>query len=328
MEMVSNGGFTLYVGNSCQTFMYRAYSKLERKRAGLLIFIPLLVLIYFQLQNFLFRPVEISIPTIDTTIGIPNTLIYTSKIQSAMSSWHDMNPEMQLDYYNNEQLDSLLNSNIGLLPDYVRDKVKLLPIIEKADLFRYLAIYVYGGVYSDSDVDSILPLNQWPKTFKHEQVELKDLDFIFGIEFISEQTQYAHVGVLPFQLTQFTFAAARNSIVMREILNSVSKSIVTTPQGENFVLQRTGPAIFSRAIIDTIAEYSTPSGVDQKGYPLGLMEMDKLNQEGQLLVLSKNGTIAKGLILPYRAFAYHAFHMSGERPTLTVHRFAGSWKSS
>ena len=301
--------------------------RIERKRTIILIMIPLLLIIYFNFQALIqVRSPQISDSSIKSN-GIPNRLIYTRKQPKSMNSWKSMNPDMELSYYDNDMLEKLLQDNLQVLPAFVRDKIKDLVIIEKADLFRYVATYLLGGVYADCDVEAVQPLSKWVTEFKHDNVTLEELDFIFGIEFLNPQKLYLHTGLLPFQLTQFTFASARGSFIMKEIIELVAKNLVTVPKGEQFVLQRTGPAVFSRAIIDSISMYGTPSGVDDTGYPLALMDIDTLNKEGQLITLCKDVCI-KGLILPYRAFAYHPFHKTGEVPTLSVHHYAGSWKSA
>ena len=293
----------------------------------ILSLIPLIVLICIHVSAW--EVSDARIPTQQrTSSGIPNRLIYTNKREKELSSWKELNPLLEIQYFDDERMNEFLSSNLRVLPAKIQDKVMDLPIIEKADLFRYVAIYTLGGIYADSDVEALSPLSAWTKEFKHDNLSLADLDFIFGIEFTSEQKDYKHVGHLPFQLTQFTFGAAKGSFIISDIIDAVADAILNVPQGSDaLILQRTGPAIFSRAIIDTIAKYSPSPGVDDIGYPKALSEMTSLNTNGQFLTLNRDGTRIQGLILPYRAFAFHPFHNTGEKAVLTVHQYESSWRT-
>jgi hypothetical protein len=150
------------------------------------------------------------------------------------------------------------------------------------------------------------------------------------LEFPNEQKQY-HIP-LPFQLTQYTFGGRSNSQMLLRILEYV-ENITTTGVvfQENSVLQRTGPAAFTKAIVDEIVKNGIPPGSvsNTSGYPLALLPMGSLNANGQIVTLSNaDNTSYKGIILPYRAFSFHAFHNSGSQPELTKHQFWGTWREA
>lgn len=116
--------------------------------------------------------------------------------------------------------------------------------------------------------------------------------------------------------------------MMREILYNVGRAIESIPAAKEAVLERTGPAIFTKTILATISAFSEPTGCDEKGYPHALMPILQLSDAGQLVRLFKNGRNFTGLILPYRAFSFHPLHGSKKAAVCTQHSFEGSWRQS
>lgn len=208
------------------------------------------------------------------------------------------------------------------------------------DYFRYLLIYINGGFWVDVDVECVSPVDKWLAKFGFSNnIDIASLDFVFGLEFPNAQKDYNETGVLPFQLTQYTFGACQKSNMMLRILEYLEKvttnSMAFEGDTDSIVLQRTGPAAFTKAIVDEIISHGIPPGIAPSAkdinYPLALLPMNTLNQNGQLLTLStssgeNDNKLYRGVILPYRAFSYHRLHNSGQEPELTRHMFWGSWK--
>lgn len=79
-------------------------------------------------------------------------------IKSYAYSWIEMNPEYEYRFHdNNDILDFLKND----FPEFLKGYNNLKYGASKADLWRYLVIYKYGGVYADIDCMCINPLREW-----------------------------------------------------------------------------------------------------------------------------------------------------------------------
>ena len=73
-------------------------------------------------------------------------------------TWMTQNPEYEYRFHDdNDILDFLKND----FPDYVEGYKKIKYGASKADLWRYLIIYKFGGVYADMDCRCVNPLRQW-----------------------------------------------------------------------------------------------------------------------------------------------------------------------
>lgn len=160
--------------------------------------------------------------------------------------------------------------------------------------------------------------------------------------------------------------------MMYKIIKYISSSIRNIPSNyhdhDNTVLERTGPAVFTKAIIETIIKYTYPSQTSStstttsftttsfnisslssnkkirrsstKGnkndvnnnnhYPYVFQPRSILNNNGQVFHLLIDSVHITGVILPYDAFSFHSQHKSTTKlyPILTKHEYQGSWKSN
>jgi len=75
-------------------------------------------------------------------------------------SWIDLNPEYEYRFCDDEDIIDFLKADF---PEYLDGYNKLIYGASKADLWRYLIMYKYGGVYADIDCKCMIPLRDWIK---------------------------------------------------------------------------------------------------------------------------------------------------------------------
>ncbi|KAJ0395278.1 hypothetical protein ATCC90586_009630 [Pythium insidiosum] len=280
-----------------------------------------------------------ALPVHDDTQKQPPVLLhYTSRTKSFMvEQWKTSCGPLEVRFYDDDASEALVREH---RPEFLTVYREQLSPVERADYFRYLVLFVHGGVYADSDVSCLKPVGQWLNAFGWNDYELSDLNFVGGIEFPWPQSHYDKTGPLPLQINQFVIASAKGSRMMARILQHVEKTIATIPRDKlDRTIERTGPAAFTRAILDEIARngIAPPSpklrGAKETrppGYPPALLVPDQLEKQGQIVPMrgdSASEPFYKVLILPYRAFAFHAFHKYAAAPVLTRHHFHGSWRN-
>ena len=74
------------------------------------------------------------------------------------SSWIDKNPEYEYRFFDNNDIYEFIKKEF---PQYLRAYRKIKHGAVKADFWRYLIIYKYGGVYADIDSKCINSLRTW-----------------------------------------------------------------------------------------------------------------------------------------------------------------------
>jgi mannosyltransferase OCH1-like enzyme len=150
-------------------------------------------------------------------------------------------------------------------PDIVYVYQSLTTKIIKADLLRYLVMYVEGGVYTDIDVEALRPIDR----FIPDRYDPKDLDMVIGVE-IDEPEWYDHpiLGPKSRSFCQWTFMAKPGLPVMMRLINGIIKwlegvahkqrvSISEIQLDFDEVISGTGPSAFTEAIL---AQMSAESG--------------------------------------------------------------------
>jgi hypothetical protein len=182
---------------------------------------------------------------------------YTNKSRSLKTEaqWSKTN-DIDIRFYDDSACLQLVQQH---RPHFVQTYQNELSIVERADYFRYLAVWAYGGLYVDSDVNFTKPVDKWLDTYGWDTEQqgarlLSTVDLVVGVEFPRPQTGYNSTGWLPLQINQFIFAGAKGSAIMKRIIDHIEVCITTIPRDGNveMTLERTGPAAFTRAIITEI----------------------------------------------------------------------------
>lgn len=75
-----------------------------------------------------------------------------------IDSWIDLNPEYTYQFFNDDDIRDFIRSTY---PDFLEAFERIKYGASKADLWRYLILYEFGGVYADIDCICVRPLKEW-----------------------------------------------------------------------------------------------------------------------------------------------------------------------
>ncbi len=149
---------------------------------------------------------------------------------SCQKSWTEHNPGWEYRFLDDDEID-------GFVEEHAPRELSLLyhqlPLsVMKADVWRYLATYVHGGLYADIDTICMEPIDNWMpgKT---------------GLIICPENRVH---------LCQWTFISTPKHPCLRQVLelivNRAIKGIDTSREG--FVHYHTGPGVWTDAILQTM----------------------------------------------------------------------------
>lgn len=176
-------------------------------------------------------------------------------------SWTTKNPGHRYEVLTDENAISYVEDNFGPSglnrPDIVSTYKGLTATIIRADLLRYLVMYVDGGVYADIDVEALKPVEEFIPS-RHLE---RDVDMIIGIE--TDEPDFKDHPILGSKaesFCQWTFACKpRHPIMMRLIDNILAwlrdleseqhKHLSQLEFDFDAVLSGTGPSAFTEAIL-------------------------------------------------------------------------------
>ena len=196
--------------------------------------------------------------------------------------------------------------------------------IIKADLLRYMIMYIEGGVYTDIDVEALRPITNFiPPRWKEE-----DVDMVVGVEI--DQPEFGMHPVLGTKcksFCQWTFMCKPKLPVMMKLIENIIVWLrsVAVQQGVPIsqvkldfdqVISGTGPSAFTNAILDDIEQRTG----------------DKVSWD-QFHDLSESTLVGGVLVLTVEAFAAGQGHSdSGTHETkqaLVKHHYhASGWPTT
>ncbi|RDW88278.1 putative glycosyl transferase [Coleophoma cylindrospora] len=150
-------------------------------------------------------------------------------------------------------------------PDIVYIYRTLTARIIKADILRYLVMYIEGGLYVDIDVEALKPVER----FIPDRYVEKDIDMVIGVEI--DQPHFANhtiLGPKSQSFCQWTFMCKPRLPVMLKLVDNIIKWLNEVAQKQNVpiseitldfdeVIVGTGPSAFTNAVL---AELSTRHG--------------------------------------------------------------------
>ena len=256
--------------------------------------------------------------------------------------WSMLDPTVNMKLFDDEAAESLVRENY---PDLLATYQGLAHGVERADLFRYLAIHLDGGIYADCDVEPNACVSKWLKEYEwfegREGLHINSSVplLVVGVEFDAEggwvlesvlnngtaKSKGAPTHTSRIQLCQWIFAAtAPRHPALVSVMGEVQARVKSYPDNTNLITDRTGPVAWTAGVMRYIRRYNV-SGED-------LLPVRKLDHHGQLFHMREpSGVESQVLLLPYRAFAYPGAHGPGvfeepSRQKLVHHYFKGSWK--
>lgn len=143
----------------------------------------------------------------------------------SINTWKNLNPEFEYRYMDDTQAAEFILKEYG---QEWHDLFISLPVgVMRGDLWRYMIIYKYGGVYTDLDTECWNPINVWLN---------EDYDMI-----VCPETDL--------HFCQWTFAASAGNPILKSVLDTIKDRLLNPEYGSpHFVHTHTGPAIWTEGI--------------------------------------------------------------------------------
>eukprot|EP00877_Chromochloris_zofingiensis_P006738 jgi/Chrzof1/2317/Cz11g10230.t1 len=231
--------------------------------------------------------------------------------KASMQTWKTLNPGYQHIIYDDADL---LNFMQKFYPDLLRLFTGLKSNVERADVWRYLVLHRVGGVYADSDVQCLKPIDTWNSHAGH------DAQMLVGVE----NSNHGQLG----SLNQFVIAA----MPCHPMLGAMPLVVLNNIASEHFhgirphrgegrdtaIVARTGPGAFTEAL----HLYSTHIGVPLP--PVASIDGNKGMLVGSVKILPV-GMFSVG----WETAEQHitCVEVAERNPDAYVcHQFFGSWK--
>ncbi|KAF8056212.1 HOC1 [Scenedesmus sp. PABB004] len=242
--------------------------------------------------------------------GLPRLVHFTVRDKDAlkphqvvsMASWAAHNPGHALMLFDDADVREFMSS---YYPDLLPTFDGLGSSVERTDLWRYLVLCRFGGVYADSDVVSARPIAGWAA----------DAGLLVGIEnvFTTPEEAKRRDYTRQVQMVQWAIAARPGHPVVCRMGRYVAAHVAeeaagryVDPDRDHAILERTGPGIWSSSVHDYIAAAG-----------------------GDVASLVAGGVVGDVRVLPQPVFgcASATFNPAADSLPYVYHMFKGSWRS-
>ena len=202
---------------------------------------------------------------------IPKRIVYSNRHNNNrfISTWRKHNSDHEFQYYSNAAVEDLVK-------EHRPDLYALFPnmsMVERIDVFRYAALDKFGGVWTDVDVQCVQPVSKWHEPWADDikaMGAIQRFDFVIGIEFTDPRIAKNPLGhSTSLQLVQWTFASRAHSPLLDHVMDNVAHAVMTIPRmngDEDAVLERTGPKVFTSAVLEFFGKHGSPSGVNESWF--------------------------------------------------------------
>jgi len=253
--------------------------------------------------------------SVNTPARIPKIMHLTWKDRSLgpwrhyLQSWQQKNPDFEFRVYDDNDMLNVVQTHFP----HVMPVFSQIPIITKADLFRYMLLLKFGGLYADVDVECERPVSTW--------AGWDTSSLLVGIEFDARaladyrKREFAR----QLQFCQWTMAAAPNHPVLQCVVDRVVKNLLDL-QAQNLppsswnkmdVLDSSGPGPWSDCVSEHIVQQINDKDWDKN--------------EG----FQDPKTYGDVTVLPYISFGFHQLHNIPAKHEYRYarHWFGGSWQA-
>jgi mannosyltransferase OCH1-like enzyme len=147
-------------------------------------------------------------------------------MHEAMDTWKNLNPEYEHRYMDDTQAAEFIKNEYG--QEWYDIFISLPVGVMRGDLWRYMVIYKYGGVYADLDTECLKPISSWM---------IEDKEFIVCPETSDH-------------FCQWTFASTSGNPILKSVLDLIKDRLLNPEYGSpHFVHTHTGPAIWTDGIM-------------------------------------------------------------------------------
>ncbi|RMZ82802.1 hypothetical protein DV738_g1601, partial [Chaetothyriales sp. CBS 135597] len=251
-------------------------------------------------------------------------LVFEEKDLNIARTWTSKNPSYRYEVLTDQNDLAYVETYFGPYgfnrPDIVYVYRELTAKIIKADLLRYLIMYVEGGIYTDIDVEALRSVDR----FIPSKFDERDIDMVVGVE-IDQPEFHAHkiLGSKCMSFCQWTFMCKPRLPVMLKLVEHIIEWLKGVADEQNVplsqivldfdeVISGTGPSAFTKAILE---EMSEREGREITWEPFHSLDEAKL--VGGVLVLTVEAFAAgqghsdSGNHNAKQALVKHHYHASG-----------------
>ncbi|KAK3352578.1 hypothetical protein B0T25DRAFT_542301 [Lasiosphaeria hispida] len=241
----------------------------------------------------------------------------SAKMKNWTASCLEANPHYEYEFMDDIMGDAYVVTHFAHRPDIVENYLYLAVPILKADILRYLLLWIEGGIWSDLDVSCEgVPIDDWiPPQYKAEAGLVVGWEFDVGW------------GSHPLrQFTSWTIMSKPRSPHIWQVVENIMDGLKAKVKKHNVTI-----AELDRPMIGDIVDFTGPRRLTRSIFQS--LEKNMTIPRDTVYNLLKPKLVGDVLIMPGYSFAASSNRYGNMtdkanlNPKLVKHHYAGSWKN-
>jgi mannosyltransferase OCH1-like enzyme len=181
-----------------------------------------------------------------------------------LASWERMNPDCTRHMFDDADCLDFMRQH---QPQHLATYMALNPV-ERSDLWRYLVILQFGGIYTDADTICKKPVSQWVHQDDEAVIGI-DGDYLNRYPNWKAEGHIRSGGAYNFShkwhdnivaFSNWTFAARAGHPILSEVVRRIEINVLDpffTDQTPSWTIKKTGPGVLTDVIYDWLNERDT-----------------------------------------------------------------------
>lgn len=165
------------------------------------------------------------------------------KYQNFIKGIKKLNPNSKYIYFTDIEINNFVKNKF---PQYYNTFKNFKYTIQKIDFFRYLAVYYFGGVYLDLDIELSMPLSELNN----------NKNAVFPLEFTQNSDKLLQRQGFKGLIGNYAFYAPKGHPFLKKIIENIVNNRIKNIEYQNginyqkYVFYTTGPVMVTQSYID------------------------------------------------------------------------------
>ncbi|KAL3897952.1 MAG: hypothetical protein SGCHY_003071, partial [Lobulomycetales sp.] len=232
------------------------------------------------------------------------------QVQKVIDSWKTLNPDWKLVLYNDRECRAFVEAEY---PEFLSLYDNVFTAVERSDIWRYLIIHRFGGLYIDSDVLAVKPISEWMDVIRDkvgpESMPAPGKMNLLAIEYARDGIQFSN---------WWLYGQRGNSLFYNIVRDIRLRFLLEVAHGSSFgdAVSRTGPERLTATALTRLHEHEIE--IAEKDWQEGDDATIRCYPAAEICILGRQ----------YMGIANdrHDYSERVMKGLFSKHLFAGSWK--
>jgi alpha 1,6-mannosyltransferase len=256
-----------------------------------------------------------------------------------IETWQAKNPDFVHKLITDDEMQQIVETSFANAPQVIKAFNLMPKPVLKADFFRYLIVFIKGGIYSDIDTVNLKPIASWVSSQNEIYNQTNNPGLVVGIEADPDFKGWSKYYARRLQFVQWTLQGKAGHPVLRELIARITELTIYRAENElmdevlgkdagDDIMNWTGPGIWT----DTIFKYLNELFQSEEYFLHPTWDNYHAYLDWRTFTHLQSPVVVRDVvILPITSFSPGILRMGAgsvdHALAYVEHQFKGSWKN-